>query len=367
MPSGNSAFAQKQQASEFEKAQLPLVQLLTFEPVGNPLQKASEAQRRHFFETLARSTASKKAGGSQAEHAHSQSQVILDRHNTPQPGSPKVSSPLYSLVYWSAMPAFRRAQESLATVLNEYAAGNEEKASEALGEFEYRLQAADYKADDLMAVLLLVIEDRVWEGKEPRVLPGSGQAPGARAQQWTVESKAGPQARLQQNKTEGEFPTPQIIKQEARQSASVRLASVREMLRYYFEKYPQEYHKAVCKVVDVDSGIQENTEYFQDQLAGKLADMGSFALAQLILSEIKSRHEMDTQECLLRLGYKYDVKLQRLILGKRTCGTRREAKGILSTLLANFMGKRMASRSLPPPSKKSRILSTRPRKPAAPG
>ena len=116
MPSGNSAFAQKKQASEFEKMQLPLVQLLTFDPVGNPLQKASEAQRRHFFDTLVRSVANKQAGGSQTEQAHSQSQVILDRHNTPQPGSPKVSSPLYSVVYWSAMPAFRRAQESLAPI-----------------------------------------------------------------------------------------------------------------------------------------------------------------------------------------------------------------------------------------------------------
>lgn len=360
MPSGTSAFAQKQQASEFEKQQLPLVSLITFEPIGNPLLKASEAERRHFFDSLARASTGSKQGDKSQQSASSQ--VMVEKPSTAQPGSPRVSSPLFSAVYWSALPAFRKAQESMATVINEYARGDEEKAHEAVEELEWRLKSQEYKSDDIMATLLMVIEDRIWEGKA-KELPFQPGVSEARVQQ---ERTGAPGASAQLEKASGQALVPEILKQSARQSAQIRLASVREMLRYYFEKNPGEYHRALCKAVGVSDGLSENSEQFQEHLADTLARVGSFALAQMILAEIKARHDMDTQECLLKLGYKYDGKLRRLILGKRTCGNRSESKSILQTLLSNFRGKRMAKKDVAPPSK-PRTLSARPRKPAAPG
>ncbi|VVC01857.1 Uncharacterised protein [uncultured archaeon] len=337
MPSGTGAFAQKTARREAEEAQLPLVSLVTYEPVGNPLLKASEAQRRHFFDSLQRRVAPKMQEN-KGENAHSQ--VMVEKPSTSQPGSPRVSSPLYQAVYWSALPAFRKAQEGLAVVINEYAGGDEARAREAVDDLEWSLGAQQFRADDLMAVLLLAIEDRVHKA----------DVPAERAQQLRVQ---------------GQQLVPALIRQEARQSAQMRLASVREMLRYYFEKSPQGYHQALCKVLGVDESLPEGSEEFQDSLAGKIALVGSFALAELILAEIKARNSMGTQECLLRLGYKYDGKLKRLILGKRTCGNRAEARGILRILLENFRGKRMAEKDVKPPS--ARMLSVRPRKPAAPG
>jgi hypothetical protein len=339
MPSGTEVFAQKRKHSELEEAQLPLASLITYEPVGNPLLRASEAQRRHFFDTLQRRVAPERQEN-RGESAHSQ--VMVEKSSAFQPGSPRVSSPLYQAVYWSALPAFRKAQEGLATVINEYAGGNQAKAHETVNDLEWRLAAQQYKADDMMAVLLLAIEDRVHQADAS-------------------------EARVQQLSSQKQPLVPALIKQQARQSAQMRLASIREMLRYYFEKNPQECHRALCKVLNVDERLPEQSEEFQDNLADKIALIGSFALAELILAEIKGRNEMDTQECLLRLGYRYDGKLKRLILGKRTCGNKAEAKSILRILLENFKGKRMAEKDVKPPSGKSRMLSVRPRKPAAPG
>lgn len=362
MPSSSAAFAQKQPPGVFERQQLPLVSLITFEPMGNPLLRASEAQRRHFFETLAKSAIRSRKDGKQQQSASSQ--VMVEKPNTAQPGSPRVSSPLFSAVYWSALPAFRHAQESMATVINEYARGDGEKAREAVWELERRLKAADFQVDDLMAALLMVIEDRIWEGKASAPSAQMGE-PGAYAAR-VPQGLAGPsRASVQQEKAASQAIIPEILKQEIRQSAQMRLASVREMLRYYFAKNPREYHRALCKVIEVGEDVQENSDYFQERLADQLARIGSFALAQMMLAEIKARHDMDTQDCLLKLGYKYDGKLKRLILGKRTCGTASESKSILQTLLSSFRGKRLARFDKKPP--KYGALSARPRKPAAPG
>ena len=75
-------------------------------------------------------------------------------------------------------------------------------------------------------------------------------------------------------------------------------------------------------------------EFLQERLASELARIGGFALAQKLLAAVKLRKKMDTEKCLLELGYRYDRKGRKLIVGKRTCGTRDEAQGIVSLLLA---------------------------------
>ena len=366
MPAGTSAFAKMERRGEFGEKELPLVSAVTYEPVGNPLLKATEAQRKRFFDGLARSF---KPPIKENESKNSSSKVMLEKPSRLEPGSPRVSRQLYSSSYWSDLPEFRHAQEGLSMVISDYSRGGEGKAQVAMQRFESRLKEQNYKPDDLMAVLLLSIEDIAWEGKEkpePSRPEGKG-APQAVLQALANQKDEPASPAEPKPQSPRQMAIPEILKEDARQSVQIRLASVREMLRYYFDRNPREYHRAISKVLDLDAGLPEQSESFQDALARKIAEIGSFALAQLILAEIKSYHEMDTQECLVKLGYKYDDKLRRLILGKRTCGSRTESKGIIRSILSNLKGKRMASAELPPPPKKSRLLSIRPRKRAAPG
>jgi len=125
---------------------------------------------------------------------------------------------------------------------------------------------------------------------------------------------------------------PKKLRLSARDSTEVRLGSVREMLRYFFLAHPGQYSSALASALGITTGQADDGEFVQERLAYALASIGSFALAQKILYELKKR--MDTKNCLLRLGYKYDVKNKRLVLGKRTCGKPAEARGIIGLLLA---------------------------------
>src|SRR3989344_7239746 len=79
-----------------------------------------------------------------------------------------------------------------------------------------RMQQKDYESEELGAMLLLVIEDQVCAGEEGGI--GSAR-PGGAASKLVV---------------------PEKIQKAAAVSAEIRLASVREMLRYYFMRHPEE-------------------------------------------------------------------------------------------------------------------------------
>ena len=107
------------------------------------------------------------------------------------------------------------------------------------------------------------------------------------------------------------------------------------MLRYYFRLHPSDYHTALASALGITADQEEDSTFLQERLAFELASIGSFALAQKLLAEIKKKKKLDTKECLMKLGYRYDVKKKRLILGKRTCGKPMEARGIIGLLLAS--------------------------------
>ncbi|MFA6908176.1 MAG: hypothetical protein WC263_05110, partial [Candidatus Micrarchaeia archaeon] len=98
---------------------------------------------------------------------------------------------------------------------------------------------------------------------------------------------------------------------------------------------PNDYHSALASALGITSDQEEDSTFLQERLAFELASIGSFALAQKLLAEIKLKKKLDTRECLMKLGYRYDVKRKRLILGKRTCGKPVEARGIVSLLLSS--------------------------------
>jgi hypothetical protein len=197
----------------------------------------------------------------------------------------------------------------MAPVIDDYARGSEAKEKRVVGEFHESMRSSDYKTDDIMASLLMVIEDDAWSGEEA----GFGG------------SKPHAAIRLSSQ-------VPLKLRSSARESAEVRLASVREMLRYFFLKHPDQYSTALAAALGITTDQGGDAEFLQERLAYALASIGSFALAQKILYELKK--EMDTKICLLMLGYRYDAKNKRLVLGKRTCGRPAEARRIIGMLLA---------------------------------
>jgi len=218
----------------------------------------------------------------------------------------------FSSAFGQKAPAVSSSIGQLAPVIGDYARGSVAKEKQVVESFHGRLAAAGYKADDIMASLLLVIEDDAWGGEEGGV--GSAKPHGGSMRVILV---------------------PQKLRSTARESNSMRLASVREMLRYYFLRHPNDYYSVLAAALGLAADEEDDISFMQERLADQLAAIGSFALAQKILAELKKKKKLDTQDCLLRLGYAYDGRKKRLILGKRTCGKPGEAKGIVGLLLAS--------------------------------
>ncbi len=350
MPSHSLIFRQNEaQGAEQEKkpeSELPLLSLITFQELGNPLESLQREQRRFFLESVLRRIHLQKAediersknisrslspiaGASAAAIAGSKLPRIISvkkeadmaqgqraeadkRTEQEKRTLQEERMQQRQAVSMQASTSLQHAQHGLSLVLDDYARGDMEKAGAALSEFESRLQSQNFKADDLMAVLLLVIEDQIWEGEEGKP---SGARPGGLGMKMQ---------RL----------VPAKLREVAKDSAEVRLASVREMLRYYFKAHPKEYASALASALSITSDQEGDQEFLQERLASELARIGGFALAQKLLADIKRKKKMDTKKCMLELGYRYDARKKKLIIGKRTCGKPAEAKGIIGLLLA---------------------------------
>jgi len=364
-------------------ATLPLV---TYEPVGNPLGKMSEGQRRFFLDSILRAsrpvraqprarqagadaqakalafsvqylagriaqaarasdleTQKAKAAGEQARRSMEEGRVaqgqarqqaataserqeqqppekkpLLEKESAVVPLSESAlagaSSTISKLLPSTGFTGnFKSAQDALAFVLADFARGDEKKLRAAFDEFESRVSAPQHKSVDLMATLLLVVEDLAWEGEEGAA--GSPAHFGARVKK--------------------PLAVPETLRENARESALVRLASVREMLRYYIERNPKEYPSILASALGLVSDSELDQQFLQERLASELANIGGFALAQKMLAEVKKKFKKDTNKCLITLGYRYDRKNKVLVVGKRTCGTPNEAKGIIALLLAS--------------------------------
>ena len=223
------------------------------------------------------------------------------------------SLPEFSSTYGHKAEVVSGAIEQMAPVIDDYARGNAAKEKKVVGNLHESLRAANYATDDLMASLLMVIEDDAWSGEESGL--GSSKPHGGATRLTAL--------------------VPQKLRSTAQDSAVVRLASVREMLRYYFRLHPKDYHVALASALGITSDQEEDSTFLQERLAFELASIGSFALAQKLLAEVKLKKKLDTKECLMQLGYRYDVRKKRLVLGKRTCGKPAEARGIIALLLAS--------------------------------
>ncbi len=382
-----------------KKRHMVALSLVTYEPIGNPLEKMQPAKRKAFLDSVFRAArpvqqrqpiavasaaleqfrrqSSQQAALAEAEKAKAASRQWLvsgkapaeslqrqadaaqesSRKNTGEKlavaagksageaqkilfgesaderlkasqksalgaGGWQASGTMSSLLpkFSSSGGAFGDVRDSLAFALADFSRGDDEKLRAAVGEFDARLSSQQYKAPDLMAILLLVIEDLAWGEGGSEGAAGSASHFGAR-----IGGRKGPVA-------------PEILRQSAKDSSIVRLASVREMLRYYFERYPKEYASMLAAALGITADQESDPIHMQERLASELVHIGGFALAQKILVELKRKKklEKDTNKCLLELGYRYDRKRKVLVLGKRTCGSPEDTQGLVALLSANL-------------------------------
>lgn len=289
---------------------LQTLPLVTYYPVGNPLLLSTPQQRKEFFTSLSSITLAQVKGGSGTGKVRSETFVRAMPGERNMEGRPAedmqvvhTDEGLKTVFYPSEPKSAEPAKQALSYAIAEHAKGEVKEAASVLTELRIRVIRHNYEIDDLMGVLLLIIEDRMakksgsLQKSEPNVgtpKPSLVKAPIASV-------------------------VPEIARLNAKESAVVRLASVREMLRYYFERHPREYRAALAAALGMTSDQEGDDAYLQERLAYALSSIGSFALAQKILSHLRLRKKMDTKKCLSELGFRYDRSLKTLILGKRTC------------------------------------------------
>lgn len=331
----DSALEEDKKESGKKEEELHLLPLVTYKPVGNPLINATPGERRTFMNSL--SNKDQREPPLQRMVPHPVSRIFDEKRASAisdQLGFVRAQADMRKVV--SGQEAMQERQKNerrdslshapaelsqkmyacidqLSFVLNDFSRGDPHKREATVSEFNSRLANQDYKADDLMSVLLLVIEDNIWGGEEGSI--------------------GGPKrfgGRISSNKV------PLELRQTAKESAYVRLASVREMLRYYFERNPKDYAGALSLALGITADDGADQTFMQERLAYELAMIGGFALAQKLLAAIKLQKKMDTKKCLVELGYRYDTKGKKLVLGKRTCGTPDESRGIVRLLISTM-------------------------------
>jgi len=108
------------------------------------------------------------------------------------------------------------------------------------------------------------------------------------------------------------------------------------MLHYYFLRHSEEYYKIVALALGMSEAEAADTDSVRERLEAELSSIGSFSLGEKMLAAIKLKKKLDTEKCLIELGYKYDKEKKLIIVGKRTCWKPGEARKALAALLSKF-------------------------------
>ncbi|VVC01812.1 Uncharacterised protein [uncultured archaeon] len=108
------------------------------------------------------------------------------------------------------------------------------------------------------------------------------------------------------------------------------------MLRYYFKKHPEMYCRVLASVLGVSADREGDITYMSERLAMAISLIGTYALDMKILAELKRIEKMDDKTCMRELGFRYDEKHDKLIIGKRTCGKPLAPRDILGLLFGRL-------------------------------
>ncbi len=129
---------------------------------------------------------------------------------------------------------------------------------EAFDLFWSYMSAIEYKADDLMSTLLICLQEFKMQ-KEPTIISNEPWASPLRSSIFEIEL----QKQKMTNENEGGL-------KQAETKIAIKIVSIREMLRIYFEKYPQKYKTAIEKVSGVENVDEKNMQKIIEEQVSRL-------------------------------------------------------------------------------------------------
>ncbi|VVB58787.1 Uncharacterised protein [Candidatus Anstonella stagnisolia] len=263
-----------------------------------------------------------------------------------------VPAPVYDKIAFAA--------GALSKEIHSFGKGDARLEMKILNEYLAELERQQWKAHDLMSPLLLIIENKYaehgalgYDASKPAGMGARARGQAGELEYWeellpdanaSVEHGG---SRPMGGASKVQY-SPQELQKYAQQLAAVdenvaqllraknadmselRLISVREMLRHYFEKNPKEFREIAISLLGMVPS--EGDEALMQKLAYEIARIGSFALAYKMLLALREKKKMGELVCVRNLGVQKG-KGKKVLICKRACGTAGMARGILELLI----------------------------------
>lgn len=264
-----------------------------------------------------------------------------------------VPAPVYDKIAFAA--------GAVSKEIHDFGKGDAKLETKILNEYLRELERQQWKVHDLMSPLILMLEDKSSDDSAP----GYDAAKPSGAGMHAIARHAGQVGyweellpdHKEQPSHEGAAPmggsakishsheelqkyaqqlaavdenVAQLVRAKNADMSELRLISVREMLRHYFEKNPREFREIAISLLGMVP--HEGDEALMQKLAYEIARMGSFAFAYRMLLKLRERKKMGELVCVRNLGVQKG-KGRHVLVCRRACGSAGMARGILELLI----------------------------------
>lgn len=282
-----------------------------------------------------------------------------------------VPAPVYDKIAFAA--------GALSSEIHAFGKGDAKLEMKVMQEYLAELEKQQWKTHDLMSPLLLILETKYAEGHAESGAPGYGAAKPSgsginfgkqqagwvelkpredrqRASQLAYSNEENPHSRpppdygaakpaggaskvqhsaqeLQkyaQQLAAVDENVAQLLRAKNADMSELRLISVREMLRHYFEKNPKEFREIAISLLGMVPSEGDDT--LMQKLAYEIARIGSFALAYRMLIALREKKKMGELVCIRNLAVQKG-KGKKVLVCRRACGSAGMARGVLELLI----------------------------------
>gem|GEM_PF-2585478 len=252
------------------------------------------------------------------------------------------------------------AAGAISREIHSFGKGDARLELKIMQEYLQELERQQWKVHDLMSPLLLIMENKYAEHGElgydaakpggfgmharghaeqleywKELLPDTKSAPGHDA-----ASPFGGASKAQHSHQELQKFAQQLaavdenvahlLRAKNADMSELRLISVREMLRHYFEKNPKEFREIAISLLGMVPN--DGDEVLMQKLAYEIARIGSFALAYRMLIALREKKKMGELVCIRNLAVQKG-KGKKVLVCRRACGSAGMARGILELLI----------------------------------
>ncbi len=272
---------------------LPSLDFIALPPIPNPLlciDLAELGMARRFMDRIER--------------------ALLDenRSGAPRPWLTPTNTPDDEIIARLA-PPISQAASVIASWLNADCHGDMGLMQKVLDRFWAKWAVERFTSPDLSSLLLIAYEEVLME-EGGRTVSGLENWPAVRVESAILQPLSEPMAvradasqillanlRGERNDTQDAERIPGVrpaVGPRREDEIEVRLVSVREMLRSYFQSHPREYAASLSATLNL--GRQDwNASYVSARLAGEQARLGTPGVCERLWQEVRMRHSRPPQ------------------------------------------------------------------------